>query len=171
PMYCGFSRGYFENIVLQNLSGLMIAFGRFANDMIIFTTQEFNFLSLPNNFTTGSSIMPQKRNYDVFEIMRGNTKVFHSYQNQIQEIISALGSGYNRDLQLTKKPFVLGMNLCVETMELFVEIIDNLKVNKEALEKAMTPDLFVTEEVYEHVKKGESFREAYLEVKNKWNKE
>ncbi len=170
PMYCGFSRGYFENIVLQNLSGLMIVFGRFANDMITFTTQEFNFLSLPNNFTTGSSIMPQKRNYDVFEIMRGNTKVFHSYQSQIQEIISALGSGYNRDLQLTKKPFVLGMNLCVETIELFTEIVDNLEVNKEVLEKAMTPDLFVTDEVYEYVKKGKSFREAYLEVKNKWNK-
>jgi len=170
PMYCGFSRGYFENIVLQNLSGIMIALGRFSNDMITFTTQEFGFFSLPDNFTTGSSIMPQKRNYDVFEIMRGNTKVFHSYQSQIQEIISALGSGYNRDLQLTKKPFVLGMNLCTETMKLFGEIVDNLNVNKEKLEKSMTPDLFVTNEVYELVKKGDSFREAYLEVKNKWNK-
>ena len=171
PMYCGFSRGYFENIVLQNLSGIMIALGRFSNDMITFTTQEFGFFSLPDNFTTGSSIMPQKRNYDVFEIMRGNTKVFHSHQNQIQEIISALGSGYNRDLQLTKKPFVLGMNLCAETMKLFVEIINNLNFDEEKLEKSMTPDLFVTNEVYELVKNGDSFREAYLEVKKKWNKD
>ncbi len=165
PMYCGFSRGYFENIVLQALSSIMIIFGRFANDMMLFTTQEFNFFSLPDNFTTGSSIMPQKRNYDIFEIMRGNMKVFHSYQNQIQEIISALGSGYNRDLQLTKKPFVLGINLCNSTVELGIEIINNLKINQSILEKAMTKDLFATYQTYELVKKGLSFRDAYKKIK------
>lgn len=76
PMYCGFSRGYFENIVLQVLSQLMIVSSRFATDMMLYTMQEFQFFALPNNFTTGSSMMPQKRNYDVFEIMRGNVKVF-----------------------------------------------------------------------------------------------
>lgn len=165
PIYCGFSRGYFENIVLQALSSIMIIFGRFANDMIIFTTQEFNFFSLPNNFTTGSSIMPQKRNYDIFEIMRGNMKIFHSYQNQIQEIIFALGSGYNRDLQLTKKPFILGVNLCNSTVEIGIEIINNLKINKPTLKKAMTKDLFATHQAYEFVKKGLSFRDAYKKIK------
>ena len=169
PMYCGFSRGYFENIILQALSNVMIIFGRFANDMIIFTTQEFNFFSLPNNFTTGSSIMPQKRNYDIFEIMRGNTKVFHSYQNQIQEIISSLGSGYNRDLQLTKKPFVLGVNLCNSSIELNIKIINNLKINKLTLKKAMTKDLFATYQTYELVKKGLSFRDAYGKIKKKFS--
>jgi argininosuccinate lyase len=170
PMYCGFSRGYFENIVLQTLSNIMIIFGRFANDMVMFTTQEFNFFSLPDNFTTGSSIMPQKRNYDVFEIMRGNTKVFCSFQNQIQNIISSLGSGYNRDLQLTKKPFVLATSLCVSTCELMLEIISNFKIHKKSLNKAMTKDLFITNEVYELVKDGKNFRDAYLEIKEKWNK-
>jgi argininosuccinate lyase len=170
PLYCGFSRGYFENIVLQTLSQIMVIFGRFASDMMLFTTQEFDYFSLPSNFTTGSSIMPQKRNYDVFEIMRGNTKVFHSYQSQIHEIISSLGSGYHRDLQLTKKPFILGTNLCKDTLKLMIEVISSIKINKSNLKKSMTEDLFVTEKVYELVKKGKSFREAYVEIKDKWQR-
>ncbi len=165
PMYCGFSRGYFENIALQTLSPLMVISGRFAVDMMLFSMQEFQYFSLPANFTTGSSIMPQKRNYDVFEIMRGNTKVFQAYQLQIQNVISSLGSGYHRDLQLTKKPFLLGVELCRQTLELLIEIILHLEINETALEKAMTQDLFVTNEVYELVKKGQSFRDAYMEVK------
>ena len=165
PMYCGFSRGFFENIVLQTLSQPMITFGRFASDMILFTTQEFNFFSLPDNFTTGSSIMPQKKNYDLFEIMRANAKVFIAYQNQIQDIIISLGSGYHRDLQLTKEPLIKGINLCLTSFELMCEIIKNLQINKKILAQAMTPDLYVTNEIYELVKKGKSFREAYAEVK------
>lgn len=170
PMYCAFSRGYFESIVLQVLSQPIIIFGRFANDMLMFTTQEFNFFSLPDNFTTGSSIMPQKKNYDVFEIMRGNTKVFHSCQSQIQEIISSLGSGYHRDLQLTKKPFIAGVNLCRDTVDMMIAVVPVLRVNKSNLEKAMTPELFLTEEVYKLVKKGTPFRDAYMEIKKKWKK-
>ncbi|MBI5754747.1 argininosuccinate lyase, partial [Candidatus Peregrinibacteria bacterium] len=170
PLYCGFSRGYFENIVLATLSNVMIIFGRFASDMLMFTTQEFHFFSLPDHFTTGSSLMPQKRNYDVFEIMRGNAKVFCSYHYQIQNIISSLGSGYHRDLQLTKKPFVLAIDLCVSTCEIVVEIIDHLQIHKESLHKSMTKDLYVTDEVYTLVKNGKNFRDAYLEVKEKWNK-
>jgi len=170
PMYCGLSRGYFENIVLQALSQPMIIASRFANDMLLFTTQEFNFFSLPNKFTTGSSIMPQKRNYDVFEIMRGNMKVFNAYQNEIQNIVSSIGSGYQRDLQLTKKPFVQGVDLCSNTIVLLSEIINALQINKNNLQKAMTDDLYVTNEVYELVKNGKNFREAYIEIKKKWNK-
>ncbi|MFA6171328.1 MAG: lyase family protein [Patescibacteria group bacterium] len=168
PMYCGFSRGYFENIVLQALSQIMIIAGRFASDMVIFTTQEFGFFSLPDSFTTGSSIMPQKRNYDIFEIMRGNAKVFHSYQARIQEIISSLGSGYHRDLTLTKKPLVLGINLCIDTIEILAKAMPNIRLNENRLKKAMTADLYATNEVYELVKKGRPFRDAYLEIKNKF---
>jgi len=170
-MYCGLSRGYFENIVLQTLSQPMIIAAKFANDLLLFTTQEFSFFSLPDEFTTGSSIMPQKRNYDIFEIMRANVKVFHAYQNQIQNIISSIGSGYQRDLQLTKKPLVEGINLCLATIRLLSEVIKSLQVNENNLQKAMTKDLYVTNEVYELVKKGKSFREAYHEIKKKWRKE
>ncbi len=171
PMYCGLSRGYFENIVLQTLSQPMIIAGKFANDMLLFTTQEFDFFSLPNEFTTGSSIMPQKRNYDLFEIMRGNIKIFNSYQNEIQNIISSIGSGYQRDLQLTKKPFVQGVYLCLNTVILLTNTVQSLQINYNNIEKAMTNDLYVTNEVYELVKKGKSFREAYSEIKKKLNKD
>jgi len=65
--------------------------GKFANDMLLFTTQEFDFFSLPDEFTTGSSIMPQKKNYDLFEIMRGNAKRYSSYQNQVRDIVMSIG--------------------------------------------------------------------------------
>lgn len=165
PLYCGFSRGYFENMVLQTLSQSMIIAGKFACDMLLFTTQEFDFFSLPDAFTTGSSIMPQKRNYDIFEVMRANSKIFLAYQQEIQNIVSSIGSGYQRDLQLTKKPFVEWINLCFLTMQLLIVIVDSLVVHYDKLENAMTKDLYATNEAYELVKKGMSFREAYKQVK------
>jgi len=95
-LYCGFSRGYFENIVLQALSQCMIVMSRFAVDMMMFTQQETAFFSLPDEFVTGSSIMPQKKNYDLFEIMRANGRVYGSLQQQVQQIVTGLGSGYHR---------------------------------------------------------------------------
>ena len=169
PMYCGISRGYFENIVLQSLSPIMLMAGKFANDMLLFTTAEFNFVSLPKSFTTGSSIMPQKQNYDVFEIMRGNSKVYSSYQAQIQNIVASIGGGYQRDLQLTKKPFLQGMNLCESTIELLTLLVANLQMNEQNLSEAMTKELYVTNDVYDKVNQGMSFREAYMDIKNEWN--
>lgn len=171
PMYCGLSRGYFENIVLQTLSQPVIIASKLASDMLLFTTQEFNYFSLPNEFTTGSSIMPQKRNYDLFEIMRANAKVFNSYQNEIQGIVSSIGSGYQRDLQLTKKPLIRGINLCLKTIILLTKIIQSLKINYNSLEEAMTDDLYATNKVYELVKNGKPFREAYFEIKKQWHQE
>jgi argininosuccinate lyase len=106
PLYCGMSRGYFETLALAPLGNLMFIANRFASDMLLFTMNEFGFFSLPPEFTTGSSIMPQKRNYDLFEIMRGNVKLFRGYEFQIRGIIEGMQSNYHRDLQLTKKPFV-----------------------------------------------------------------
>jgi argininosuccinate lyase len=165
PLYCGMSRGYFEHIAMQAMENFMLLAGKFANDMMLFTTQEFGFFSLPEEFTTGSSIMPQKRNYDLFEIMRGNVKVFSGYHDQVRNIVASLGSGYHRDYQLTKKPFVLSVELCITTLELLVEVVGNIKADKEKLAAAMTDDLFATEKVYALVKKGMSFRDAYVEVK------
>ena len=169
-MYCGYSRGYFEKIVLENLWNYMLLFWKFANDMMLFTMSEFKYFYLPIEFTTGSSIMPQKRNYDLFEIMRWNTKKYFSYSDKIRNIILSLWSGYHRDLQLTKKPFIEAIHLFKDTVILLTEIIKNLEINKDNLEKAMTPDLYVTQKVYDKVNAGESFRNAYLEVKEEWFK-
>jgi argininosuccinate lyase len=168
PIYCGISRGLFENVVLQALSPAMVLAGKFANDMLLFTTSEFGFVSLPSQYTTGSSIMPQKRNYDVFEIMRGNSKLYHTLQLQIQDIVLGFGSGYQRDLQLTKKSFVDAISLCKQTIILLSELAANLQFNKVRLESAMTDDLFVTNKVYDLVNDGMSFRDAYKTIKKQF---
>merc|ERR1711972_1266818 len=143
----------------------MLLCSRFATDMMMFTQQESGFFALPDQFVTGSSIMPQKKNYDLFEIMRANGKVFGSLQYQIQETIVGLGSGYHRDLQCTKKAFVEACELCTSTLELLLAIVPQLSVNEEKLSAAMTEDLFVTDEVYKRVAAGVPFREAYASAK------
>lgn len=165
PIYCGLSRGFFENSALQAMSFPMILCARFATDIMMFTQQEFGFLRLPDCFVTGSSIMPQKQNYDLFEIMRANGKVFGSLQVQVQETIVGLGSGYHRDLQCTKKAFVEACGLCTSTLRLLLEAVPAFEVNEERLRGVMTDDLFVTDDVYKKVAEGMPFREAYACVK------
>jgi argininosuccinate lyase len=92
PMYCAYSRWKFENIVLQSLSQVMMDLWKFANDIVLFTTKEFDFFSLPDDFKTGSSVMPQKKNYDVMELVRWNTNSFLAYEYQIKEIFKNLMS-------------------------------------------------------------------------------
>mmetsp|Transcript_36648 Transcript_36648/g.80305 ORF Transcript_36648/g.80305 Transcript_36648/m.80305 type:complete len:412 (-) Transcript_36648:116-1351(-) len=165
PMYCGLSRGLFENVALQAMSFPVLLSSRFAVDMMMFTQQETGFLYLPDAFVTGSSIMPQKKNYDVFEIMRANGKVFGSLQQQIQETIVGLGSGYHRDLQCTKKAFVEACGLCITTLQVLLEAVPALAVREDRLRAAMTEDLYVTDEVYKLVAAGAPFREAYATAK------
>merc|ERR1719401_681881 len=155
----------FENLALQSMSFPVVLSSRFATDMMMFTQQEFAFLRLPDQFVTGSSIMPQKKNYDVFEIMRANGKVFGSLQLQVQDTIVGLGSGYHRDLQCTKKAFVEACGLCTSTLNLLLEMIPSLEVREAKLRAAMTEDLFVTDEVYRRVAAGTPFREAYASAK------
>lgn len=168
PIYCAYSRGKFENIVLQALSQVILDLGKLANDLIWFSAQEFNFFDLPDEFKTGSSVMPQKKNFDVLELIRGNTSIFLGYQFQIQAVIKNLFSGYNRDLQLTKKPYFKAINLIESALEVFILIIANLKVNKKNLESACTDELYATEEAYKLVKKGLPFRDAYIQIAKKY---
>merc|ERR1719231_884837 len=137
-MYCGFSRGFFEMVVLQALNIPMVLCSRFATDMMMFTQQESGFFALPDKFVTGSSIMPQKKNYDLFEIMRANGKVFGSLQYQIQETIVGLGSGYHRDLQCTKKAFVEAVEIVTSTLRLMQDVVPALQAREENLQNAMT---------------------------------
>merc|ERR1719265_1635272 len=150
-MYCGFSRGYFEMVALQALNIPMVIAARFATDMMMFTQQETAFFSLPAGFVTGSSIMPQKKNYDLFEIMRANGKVFASLQSQVQATIVGLGSGYHRDFQVTKKAFVEAVDVAMQTIGLLEVCVPELRVNKETLNAAMSKELFVTDDVYKRV--------------------
>ncbi len=168
PMYCAMSRGKFENMILQTVSNVMFDIGKFSSDLLLFTTKEFDFFTLPDHFKTGSSIMPQKKNYDVLELVRGNIAVFNGYQQQIENVVKNLPSGYNRDFQLTKEPYIKGIKLAEDTIRIASMVAEGLLAKKENLEKACTPELYATDEALRLVKKGKSFREAYQEIKEKY---
>jgi len=168
PMYCAMSRGKFENIVLQVVGSVMFDIGKIANDLLLFTTKEFDFFNLPDSFKTGSSIMPQKKNYDVLELIRGNIGIFNGYQYQIENVIKNLPAGYNRDFQLTKEPYIKGIKLALDTIEVITLVIKNLEGKKKNLENACSSELYATDEALKLVKSGKSFREAYQEVKEKY---
>ena len=168
PMYCALSRGKFENLILQSISSAMFDVGKVANDLLLFTTKEFDFFTLPDSFKTGSSIMPQKKNYDILELIRGNIAIFNGYQNQIENVIKNLPAGYNRDFQLTKEPFIKGIKLTLETLQIITLVVKNLEAKQQNLEDACSSELYATDEALKLVKAGKSFREAYQEVKEKY---
>ncbi len=165
PMYCGLSRGLFELAAVQALSPAMVLAGKFAHDMLMFTGQEFGFFSLPDDMTTGSSIMPHKRNYDLFEIMRGQAAAFGGYASQLQAIATGTPSGYNRDLQLTKGIVLEAFDTANVTLKVLTLAVAHLKADKEALSMAMTEELFTVARINELVGRGIPFRDAYMQVK------
>jgi argininosuccinate lyase len=166
PMYCGLSRGLFDLMAVQALNPIMILAGKFAQDMMLFTTQEFNFFSLPDNLTTGSSIMPHKHNYDLFEIMRGQANAFGSYTQQLQAVASGAGSGYNRDIQLTKATLLSAMETAQSTLEVLILAVPQIQLHHEVLNAAMTEEMHSVEKVNKLVEQGMPFRDAYGLVKN-----
>ncbi|MDP2104084.1 MAG: argininosuccinate lyase [Candidatus Gracilibacteria bacterium] len=167
PMYCGISRGLFEHNLLTALGNILMVIGRMNNDLLLFTTQEFGFVYLPDTMTTGSSIMPNKRNYDVCELIRAKISVFFGYSDQMKNLYTHLMGGYQRDLQMTKSILLNGYEVWKDIAEVFNLIIENLGINEEKLAKAMTSDLFATEEVYKLVSEGMAFRDAYMQIKTK----
>ncbi len=165
PMYCGISRGVFELATVQALDLVMVFAGKFAEDFLQFTMQESNFFALPNSMTTGSSIMPHKRNYDVFEIMRANSHEFVSHSMTLHALASGVGSGYHRDLQLTKRVAVQAVSTTLETLEVLALCVNHLIVNKAALDGAMTQELETVAMINKLVEQGIPFRDAYRQVK------
>jgi argininosuccinate lyase len=108
--------------------------------------------------------MPQKKNPDVLELVRANYHVVLGYEMQVKSLIGNLISGYHRDFQLLKEPVMKSLEILLETVSILTLVFENLTVNEEQCKKAMTDELFATEKVYELVKKGMSFREAYRSV-------
>ncbi|MBI2140842.1 argininosuccinate lyase [Candidatus Woesearchaeota archaeon] len=159
--YVQISRGKFELLVLQALQQLMLDINKLATDLMLFSTSEFGFVSLPQDFLTGSSIMPQKNNYDVFELARGRYGVLVGCVAAVTAITANLPGGYNRDLQLTKEPLMKGIDTTLETVRMLAAAMKNLRFNEKRCRAAMTPGLYATQKAYELVKKGVPFREAY----------
>jgi len=169
-LYCVNMRGVTESYILSVFTQIMMMLGRLANEMIWFTTPEFNFFSLPNEYTTGSSIMPQKRNPDVFELMRANVNVVVGLQTQVKDISKNLISGYNRDSQLTKEPLMKAIGITRRSLEIATEVMSHIKPNRQVLMNSLTAEMFANHEANKLVKQGMSFRDAYQQVKENLDK-
>ena len=169
PIYCGMSRGTFELMAVQALTPLMTFAGKFAQDMIQFTTQDTHFFSLPKSMTTGSSIMPHKRNYDVFEIMRANSHEFSSRTIALYSVIGGVGSGYHRDLQLTKDTTLRAFTVALETLDVLSLCVRHIVIHHKTLDAAMTGELHTVTEINKLVAQGVPFRDAYQQVKRSLN--
>jgi argininosuccinate lyase len=157
------SRGKAEAQVLFETALLMQDLGRFASDVLLFYTQEFAFVSLPDAFTTGSSIMPQKRNPDVFELIRGRSATALACLHEALGICAKLPSGYQRDLQLLKVPLFRGIDIATQTLDILPPAIDAMKFRPERIE--LDPAIHAAEEANAMVvKEGIPFREAYRRV-------
>jgi len=164
PVSAQNSRGKYELMTLHTLSYLMSDVRRFAWDLSLFMSNEFDFIQLASSHTTGSSIMPNKNNPDVVELMRGGLSVVEGSIQQIQSLMS-LPSGYQRDLQLSKEPLLKGMEMTRKTFALLPGLLNAISLNEEQMKSAITPEMMATDQALHKVKQGQSFREAYLDSK------
>ncbi|MES2223305.1 MAG: argininosuccinate lyase [Patescibacteria group bacterium] len=169
-LYCVNSRGPSESYILSVLTKIMMTLGRLANEMIWFSTPEFSFFNLPHEFTTGSSIMPQKKNPDVFEILRSNVSVINALQTEIKDISKGLIGGYNRDTQLTKEPLIKGLGIARRSLEVVALVMDKVTPNIPNLMKSIAPEFLAVNEANRLVKEGMAFRDAYQYVKENLDK-
>jgi argininosuccinate lyase len=164
------SRGKAEAQLLFELTLLMQDLGRMAADLLLFYTQEFGFVELPDSFTTGSSIMPQKRNPDVFELLRGRSASALACLTEALAIFAKLPSGYQRDLQLLKFPLFRGIDLALESLQLTSAALESIRFRPDRIR--LDPALNAAEEAYALVvQEGIPFRDAYRRVGAKYGKD
>jgi argininosuccinate lyase len=157
------SRGKAEAQLLFEITLLTQDTGRLAADLLLFYTQEFGFVSLPDAFTTGSSIMPQKRNPDVFELIRGRSAVAQAALNEVLGISQKLSSGYHRDLQLIKQPLFRAIDSCQQTLDILPSALEGVRFRAENIR--LDPGIHAAAAANALVaKEGIPFREAYQRV-------
>ncbi|HZF17197.1 MAG TPA: argininosuccinate lyase [Steroidobacteraceae bacterium] len=163
------SRGKAEAQLLFEITLVMQDLGRLAADVVLFYSQEFAFVSLAAEFTTGSSIMPQKRNPDVFELIRGRSASAQACLSESLAITSKLTSGYHRDLQLLKAPLFRGIDQCLETLAILPPALAGVHFNKDRIK--LDPSIHAAAEANLIVaQEGIPFRDAYRRVAEKYRK-
>ncbi len=163
-VYAQMGRGKTERVTAFALSSFAATIAKFSMDFNLFMSQNFGFVSLPDELTTGSSIMPHKKNPDVFELLRAKCNKIQALPNEIMLITNNLPIGYFRDLQIIKENFIPvfdEMNTCIEILNF---ILENIKVNKDILNDKKYEYLFSVEEVNKLVIGGMPFRDAYKKV-------
>lgn len=163
-VYAQMTRGKTEKAVSVGLSSVAATVGRLAMDCCLYINQNFGFISFPSELTTGSSIMPHKKNPDVFELIRAKCNRIQSIPNELTLLLTNLPSGYHRDLQLTKEilfPAIEELKACIQLAKL---MLSNIEVKGDILKDEKYKYLFSVEAVNELVNKGIPFREAYKQI-------
>ncbi len=168
PIYSQNSRGKFEMAMLSALSQCLLDIRRYCWDLSLFTTQEFDFVSLPDEMTTGSSIMPNKRNPDLVELMRASYAPVQAAMVELQSLLS-LPSGYQRDLQLTKGPVLRAVTKALQTLMLFPQLVKGTTFKADKLSAAIDTPMYATDLAVELSAKGMPFRDAYQQVVERYS--
>ncbi len=161
------SRGKAESTLLFEITLLLGDIARMATDLLLFYTQEFAYITLASDVTTGSSIMPQKRNPDVLELLRASSSTAQACLDETLMITAKLQSGYQRDLQRLKPPLFRGIDLAVDSVDILAFLLDGLEFLPDNIE--LSEGLYATEEAYRLVtENGVPFRDAYRQVAEKY---
>ena len=161
--YAQLSRGKFEMAAIEALGSALLDLRRLAWDLSLFTTAEFAFVALPAQYTTGSSIMPNKHNPDVIELMRASYASATAARTEIEQLLS-LPSGYHRDLQFSKGAIVHAFGRGLAALELLPDLLRNLQWQTEAMRAALDPSMYATDLAIDLARQGVPFREAYQQA-------
>ncbi|MBU6200330.1 MAG: argininosuccinate lyase, partial [Xanthomonadaceae bacterium] len=154
------SRGKFEIAALEAFGSALLDLRRLAWDLSLFTTAEFDFVRFPPEYTTGSSIMPNKRNPDAIELLRASYAMVAAARTEIEQLLS-LPSGYQRDLQFSKGSIFRGVRHGLMALELAPDLLARLEWNAAAMRAAITPEMYATDAAIEQAAAGVPFRDAY----------
>ncbi len=165
-LYANNSRGKLESVILMAMSQVMLTLSRLAQDLMIFTMPEFGYFNLPAAFCTGSSIMPQKKNPDVLELVRAKASRVKANMVAAYDLVKGSPTGYNRDLQEAKEVFMEGIATTRASLRIMAAMLADTTVNADKLIAGFTPDVFATDRALELVASGMPFRDAYHYVKN-----
>lgn len=148
--------------ILADLSILSVHLSRMAEDLILWSTKEFNFVDIDFSFCTGSSIMPHKKNPDVLELIRGSVGKIHGDLSSLLILMKGLPFSYNRDLQLDKPPLFEAIDTIKNILEIFTQLFKNIKVNEEVIKSRLTDESLFSQDLVEYlIKKGLSYRKAH----------
>lgn len=158
------SRGRHEQALLDWLASLAGTLEKLCWDLSLYSTEEFGYVRLPDAYTTGSSIMPQKRNPDVLELARGRCRELRGIADWHRQIVSGLPGSYHRDFQLHKRPLLAGIDAAASTLDVLARLIPVLSVDASRSNAAMGDELYAAHQAYALVAAGATFRDAYRQV-------
>jgi len=163
-VYAQMGRGKSERIVASSLANIAATLSKLSMDACLYLNQNFDFISFPDELTTGSSIMPHKKNPDVFELIRSHCNRIQALPNEIMLMTTNLSSGYHRDLQLLKEHLLPAFNDLQNCLKMAALMLSNIEVKKDILEDEKYKFIFSVEEVNKLVSNGMSFRDAYKKI-------